>query len=255
MLIKKYPILEFDKDTNALINPSAETIKINVKLPERLVICFFKEVIAYLLSKGEISMLANFPSEMLDLHIYKFNTGDCAIVQGTIGGPACGAFLEEFISLGVKKVILCGGAGSLKSDITVGKYIVVNEAVRDEGFSYHYLKPSRTVKANITVINKITNYLQTQKIDYIIGKTWTTDAIYRETANKIELRKKEGCIIVEMEQASMLAVAKFRGIEYGAIIYSGDDLSKDEWDSRNWNKQTAVRERLTNICKNIVLSL
>ena len=35
----------------------------------------------------------------------------------------------------------------------------------------------------------------------VAGKVWTTDAIYRETKAKLDARKKEGCIAVEMELA------------------------------------------------------
>ena len=252
MFKKRFPVLEFDSDTNAFINPNMFK---NIKLPERLVICFFKEVIADLIAKGKIKFFTEFHSEMMTLNYYKFVDADCGIVQGAIGCPACGAFFEEFIALGVNKVMFRGGAGSLKSQVTMGKYVVINSAVRDEGFSYQYIKPSREISADKEVISQITDYLQKNNIDYVVGKTWTTDAFYRETPKRIALRKKENCLIVEMEQAGMLAVAKFRNVKYGALIYGGDDLTKEEWDSRDWQKQTAVRERLATVCKNIVLTL
>ncbi|QVK18658.1 hypothetical protein KHQ81_02795 [Mycoplasmatota bacterium] len=92
-------------------------------------------------------------------------------------------------------------------------------------------------------------------IDYIKGKTWTTDAFYRETKEKIKLRKEEGCVIVEMEQSALLAVSQFRGIEYGAIIYGGDDLSRAVWDNREWQSRTDVRTNLIDICREIVLKM
>lgn len=38
---------------------------------------------------------------------------------------------------------------------------------------------------------------------------WTSDAIYRETLDMIELRRNEGCITVEMEAAAFFAVPKY----------------------------------------------
>lgn len=35
----------------------------------------------------------------------------------------------------------------------------------------------------------------------VAGRTWTTDAVYRETSGKAEKLRKEGCIAVEMELA------------------------------------------------------
>ncbi len=252
MLEKEFPILEFDSERIAFIEPRK---KIDVEIPNRLVICFFKDVIANLLNKNEIVPVASLPSEMMDLVIYKFNHVDCCLVQGTLGAPACGGYLEELIALGVNKVMFCGGAGVLRKDITAGKLIVVDSAIRDEGFSYHYIKPAREIKAKAKVIKLITKYLDENHMEYIKGKTWTTDAFYRETKAKIALRKKEGCLIVEMEQSALLSVSLFRDIDYGAIIYGGDDLTKDVWDSRHWQKNYDVRNTLMNICKEIVLGM
>jgi nucleoside phosphorylase len=63
-------------------------------------------------------------------------------------------------------------------------------------------------------------------------KTWTTDAPYRETPNKNKLRIEEGWVAVEMEMAAFLAVAHFRQVQFGQILYGGDDISGSEWDNR-----------------------
>ena len=49
-------------------------------------------------------------------------------------------------------------------------------------------------------------------IPFALGKTWTTDAMYRETPDMIALRRNEGCITVEMETAAFFAVSKFYNI-------------------------------------------
>jgi uridine phosphorylase len=78
----------------------------------------------------------------------------------------------------------------------------------------------------------------------VLGKTWTTDAIYRETPARIARRRAEGCITVEMEAAAFFAVAQFRGVTFGQILYGGDDVSGDLWDDRDWDRQTSTREKL-----------
>jgi uridine phosphorylase len=37
-----------------------------------------------------------------------------------------------------------------------------------------------------------------------------------------------------MEAAAFFAVARFRGIRFAQLLYGGDDLSGDAWDSRSW---------------------
>ena len=70
------------------------------------------------------------------------------------------------------------------------------------------------------------------KIPYVVGKIWTTDAIYRETSEAIEERKKQGCIAVEMECSASLAVAKFRNIPIIQFFYGADNLDSDKWEIR-----------------------
>lgn len=41
---------------------------------------------------------------------------------------------------------------------------------------------------------------------YSEGKTWTTDAFYRETPDKMKARKSQGCICVDMECSAVAAV-------------------------------------------------
>jgi uridine phosphorylase len=97
--------------------------------------------------------------------------------------------------------------------------------------------------------------LQKHKVEYLLAKTWTTDAPYRETPAKVQRRRAEGCLAVEMEAAAFFAVAQFRGATFAQILYGGDDVSGDEWDERNWQAQTSVRERLFWLAAEACLSL
>lgn len=65
---------------------------------------------------------------------------------------------------------------------------------------------------------------------YVKGKTWTSDAIYRETVPVIQERRSEGCLTVEMECASMLAVSQYRRIPFIQFLYGADLLGSDTWD-------------------------
>lgn len=76
------------------------------------------------------------------------------------------------------------------------------------------------------------------------GKTWTTDAIYRETPDRIAARRQEGCLTVEMEAAAFFAVSRYHDIPLAQLLYAGDDVSGERWDSREWDRQRSVRENL-----------
>lgn len=244
----KYPIFEFDDNKDAKINPTSFVTQSFET--DKLVITFFPEVVDQLADEGKIILERTIDGENPIL-IYRFVDDDILITLGQVGCPACAANLDLFNAMGITRVIFCGG-GVLDKDIEVGQILVVDGAIRDEGFSYHYIAPSRCIYTNPETTEKIRQYLADNSISYIRGLTWTTDAIFRETADKIARRKKEGAKIVEMEQAGCIAVSQFRGFEYGALIYGGDDVSQDEWSKRDWRSRKGIRYDLVTLCKKLV---
>jgi uridine phosphorylase len=178
-----------------------------------------------------------------------------AIFHPGVGAPIATGLLEEAVAFGCRKFIACGGCGVLEKDIAVGHLMVVAGAVRDEGVSYHYLPPGREVIADESGVNALVDTLNARGLPYLVGKTWTTDAPYRETVKKIESRRAEGCLTVEMESASLIAVAQFRKVTFGQVLYGGDDLSGAEWSNREWQSRSEVRESLFWLCADACLGL
>lgn len=245
-----YPVTEFDDCREALINPGLRSE--SERLPDdRLVISFFGEAIRKLQEDGSIEPCAVIPGET-PVTVYRFVDDGVLLIQGIVGCPATGGALEVLIGWGVRKVMFCGGGGALEKGVHVGQLFVVSGAIRDEGFSYRYVEPSRVIETNPQVREVICNHLNEQQIKYTEGLCWTTDCIYRETRDLIAYRREEGAKIVEMEQAGCIAVAQFRGIQYGAVIYGGDDVSKETWDRRETVSRKGVRYSLIHICKEIV---
>lgn len=250
----EYPILEFDDEKEALINPAYLQSIYGILPFDKLVITFFKDALDKLKEEGKIEKYLTLKGEN-NLDLYKFIDDDVFIIHGAIGCPACGGFLDDLIGIGIKKVMFCGGGGVLDKNIKVGELLVVEGAIRDEGFSYHYIEPSRIIYTQPDVLSVMTDYLDNNKIPYLKGLAWTTDCFYRETKERIKLRKEEGAKIVEMEQAGCIAVAQFRNIKYGAFLYGGDDVSQDVWDGRNWNTRGSVRYGLIDLCRELVKKL
>jgi uridine phosphorylase len=239
-----YPILEFDPAKEAVLEP---TIQIKpVEVSEYCVFSFFRDVIEKVVSEYPVRTVKVLNSEMGKHPLYEmeFNGQKVAFFHSPVGAPFAAAALEEVIALGCRKFIACGGSGVLDSNIHCGNVVVLHSALRDEGTSYHYLPPSREVEADPSAVHAIKAALEARKVDYITTKAWTTDAVYRETRGIISKRKAEGCLVVEMEAAAFFAVAKFRGVKFGQVVYGGDDISCEEWDHRDWSKQKDVRERL-----------
>lgn len=241
---REYPILEYDPERRALIEPRSTPD--DARLPENCVICFFREVVDQVCSGEGARQVACERSEMGEHPVYEieWEGRPLAVLHPGVGAPMAAALLEHAIAAGARKFVAVGGAGVLDRDVAVGHLIVPTSAVRDEGTSYHYLPPSREVEAGPEAVAAIERVLDRRGVPYCKAKTWTTDAFYRETSGKVRLRREEGCLAVEMEAAAFFAVAHFRGVSFGQILYGGDDVSGEVWDAREWNSRADVRERL-----------
>ena len=161
--------MEYDDDKDAVVNP----FKWNLEpfSTDKLIITFFPDVINDLMESGELELERHFGGEN-PVYVYRFESQpDVLITLGYVGCPACAGNLEVFAACGTTKVMFCGGGGVLDKSIKVGELLVVEGAIRDEGFSYKYIEPSRYIYTDEKITQKITNYLEQHKISYLTGIT------------------------------------------------------------------------------------
>lgn len=255
MIENDIPLLEYDPAPRAILEPHGT--RTSEPVPERCVLCFFQDVIAGLKKAGRLRRIGRLISEIGEnpLYILEESGQKVLILHPGVGAPLAAGFLEETIELGARSFIVCGGCGVLGDDIAVGHAFIIASAVRDEGTSYHYLPSSRESAAHPNAVQALESVLRQRDIPYQIGKSWTTDAIYRETPNRRALRIAEGCQVVEMEAAALFAVAKFRGVILGELVYGGDLVVPEGWDKRDWINRGSVRELLFWLAVEAVLRL
>ncbi|GAP11830.1 uridine phosphorylase [Bellilinea caldifistulae] len=239
-----YPILENDTVSASKLEPSRIIAPRDV--PEHCVISFFREVNEKVTTEkqAKVAVANRWEDGEHPLYEIEHRGRRLAFFHPGVGAPLAAGLLEEVIAFGCKRFVVIGGAGVLEKGLTVGKLILVESAVRDEGVSYHYLAPDREIQAPQPALAAIRAALETRRVPFVSGKTWTTDAPYRETQAVIAARRAEGCLTVEMEAAALLAVAQFRKVLLGQILYAGDDLSGEYWDNRGWQSRREVRESL-----------
>ena len=251
-----YPILQYSDERPAIIEPS-EHLKPLEGMPRHGVITFFQDVIDHFVEQGLAEELIALPSEMGGHRIYRHQVQGrpVALIHPGIGAPLAAAILEETIALGCRNFIACGSAGVLDRSIAVGHLLVPISAVRDEGTSYHYLPPGREAEPTPEAVAAIERVLARHQVEYLLTKTWTTDGLFRETRTRTALRRSEGCLAVEMEAAALFAVARFRNVKIGQILYGGDNLDSEAWDNRGFQSCWSVREKLVELAAEACLEL
>ena len=165
-----------------------------------------------------------------DFHLLQMHGQPIGVVQPVgPGAPIIAAVLEELIAFGVQRFVSIGLAGGLQADRHAGDVVIADRALRDEGTSYHYLPPARSVDADPMLVQLIDRALAAQHSASVAGTTWTTDAPYRETRREVEAHRAAGVQTVEMEAAALFAVGQRLRVATAAVLVIGDRLIEAGW--------------------------
>jgi uridine phosphorylase len=173
-------------------------------------------------------------------------TYDVALVKLGMGAPVTALEIEKAIEMGASKFIIFGSAGGVGEEVEVGDIIVPTKALRDEGLSHHYLKNSLFVEPDSSLLSVINHVLKRNKIGFLNGVTWTTDAPWRETRKEVERYKNKGILTIEMESAALFAVAKARRVKAAALFSISDQIKRGKFSG--WPKNSGYA-KLTRIAK------
>lgn len=246
----------FDNTSEEILKPTHRTMKTD-GFPETVMVLFNQKMVDIILASNDFEIIGNMHAG-IDIPIYKiiYKQKKIAFYLTWLGAPATVSLLEEIIAKGGKSILLFGSCGSLNKEITAGHVIVPTWAYRDEGTSYHYMAASDGDYVEVKSAKHLEEILRVLKVPYTCGKTWTTDAFYRETRKNMELRKSDGCLTVEMECAAVMAMAQFRGVKAYQFLYSADNLDGEEWDERILGDMpNDIREQLVRIALEVALRL
>ena len=225
----------YDNKSEAIINPK---IKENAIKVDACIVTFSYIIEKYVLENYACKQIAYFKSVTGITPVYQieYKGKKFAFYKTYVGAPACVGTIEDSLEeLKTNKYIIFGGAGCLNKEIAHGKVMIPTEAYRDEGTSYHYAPASDYIKVKNADI--VADFMKGNNIPYIKGKTWTTDAFFRETRNNFQKHKDDGCISVEMECSALQAVCDFRNLNLYMFFTSGDLLDAPEWDKRHKDEE------------------
>lgn len=235
---------QFDADKHAVIDPGM-TLPPVVDMPNTVISVFSHQLFDKLVSFFNARVIAqtNDVDGIWNIYevIYKGNR--FAFYKARLGAPACVGCFEELIGLGVKRIILLGNCGVLCKDIKDCGIIIPTSALRDEGTSYHYAPASDFIPVNHKYIPEFQSILSELGYPFVTGTTWTTDAFFRETYDKIKRRRERGAICVEMECSAMQALCDFRNVEFFQFFYAGDNLDHSQWDPRSLSGNVKLDEK------------
>jgi uridine phosphorylase len=228
----RYPILEYDSDTRAVIMPDTD---IPARLPDKGVVTFSNYARQYA-RQVQAKIHSEFVSvtKIFKIYITEYEGHNLCFCDVPAGASAAVQLVDYLFFGGVTRLIASGSCGTL-IDLPENEILIPVRALRDEGASYHYLKADRFIDLHPKAIAAIEQALNKAGRSYRKCTTWSSDGFFRETKKMVDYRKKEGCQVVEMECSALAACARFRKGIFGQILFSGDSLAHTaKHEQRNW---------------------
>src|SRR5688572_27062047 len=142
-----------------------------------------------------------------ELYNAKYKDLEFGIIGCAVGASYAVLLAEQLFVSGCELVISVTSAGKI-NDSVISDYLLIKDTLRDEGTSYHYLPKGLESVLSPQLLAKLQPLLSDKSLSVQIGKSWTTDAPYRETASAILRAKSLGADAVEMEASALYAFSK-----------------------------------------------
>ena len=167
-----------------------------------------------------------------DQHGTTFGVLGCAV-----GAPFAVLVAEQLFASGCRLLVSITSAGQITAAGPPPYFVLIDQALRDEGTSAHYLPPGHPAAADPALANAAFAALRAAGIPTHRGLAWTTDAPYRETEAAIAAARQRGVLAVEMEAAGLYAFARARNHPVlcfahvtNTMAVAGADFEKGEAD-------------------------
>jgi uridine phosphorylase len=164
-----------------------------------------------------------------ELYSSTFKDLNFGIIGCAVGAAYAVLLAEQLFVSGCELLISVTSAGKLNIDITKD-YILINDTLRDEGTSYHYLPADEKSSIDPHVSQKLERLVENNHLSVQKGKSWTTDAPYRETKSAIDNAKTNGADCVEMEASALYAFGKRKGKQLVCFAHLTNSMAQQNGD-------------------------
>ena len=146
--------------------------------------------------------------------------GDPLTIQSTgMGGPSTAIVIAELADLGARRLLRVGTCGALDGALELGELVIVAEAISGDGTS-RALGAADTVAADPALIGG----LAAAAPDAPSARVISTDLFYDSPPGQEQEWLAAGARVVEMEAATLFALAARRGFQAGALLIVSDQL-------------------------------
>ena len=149
--------------------------------------------------------------------------GELLTVQSTgIGGPSAAIVISELADLGAGRLVRVGTCGALHDSLALGDLLIATEALACDGTS-RALGAGERVEPSLELL-AATQAVTADDGDVHLGPIATTDLFYDDRGESERAWIAAGAIAVEMESATLFALAAKRALQAASILIVTDVL-------------------------------
>ena len=248
------PLLAHPLDLESDFTPQAliEAVRskrglVSVAVPEVCILEFDGDITDHLVQSRAVFPWRNWACFHTPMFALEVNGKACGIVPRAIGGSYAVLVAEQLLASGARVIVGLTSAGRVSRRLQIPSLVIATAAIRDEGTSFHYVPASRSVTAPPALVEPLASELKRLGLPIYQGTVWTTDAPYRETWRQLDHYGKEGVLAVEMQAASLFALAQARHAQI-AVVAHVSNATNHEGEPFNKGSEHEGVEILTAIC-------
>lgn len=164
---------------------------------------------------------------------------------------------EQLFAAGCELLLSITSAGQICAPDDPPYFVLIEEALRDEGTSCHYQPPSPYAALASPLREALRDAFADVPVPVYAGRSWTTDAPYRETESAIAAAREDNVLAVEMEAAALYAFAAAREEPVVCFAHVTNQMAVEEGDFEK-GEADGVRDALAlttaaaNACGDVV---
>jgi uridine phosphorylase len=177
-----------------------------------------------------------------------------SITGPIVGAPYAVMVLESLIAWGAERILFLGWCGSISAEIRIGDILLPVAAIADEGTSRHYdQEMDALIVPDNQMLSHMRSALKSNGLPFYEKTVWSTDAIFRETPDKVRWHQSNSVAAVDMETSALFSAGRFRKVPVACVLVVSDDLSSLQWrpgfkDPRFIESRRAVCEVIAQLC-------
>jgi uridine phosphorylase len=165
-----------------------------------------------------------------DMYTFRHEGTDLGVIGCAVGAAFAVLVAEELFACGCELLISITSSGQIVPIGNPPYFVLIEKALRDEGTSYHYLRPSDFSRISPELLAILSDAFLHAPIKVHNGATWTTDAPFRETESAIAHSRDLGILAVEMEAAALYAFAEARQKAVVCFAHVTNQMAREEGD-------------------------